>query len=152
MKHNFFPTIITEFEALDWRARANSVLGDLFKHKKSGKGIDEGGIGDIIAAHVPGNQFESWKQFFEEQKDGFVKELEHVIKDLEGYRLCEIVVACSLSRVAYERLVNWFKGQGFERIILRVRVDERIGGGAIIAFDGKIYDFSLAKKIKIESL
>lgn len=147
-KHRFFPSVLTDAEAHSWHARLNMIRNELFR---KGNGLHEAAFNEqvekIISAYIPQGQFESWKQYFAESQKDFSKEIEHIISDLETYKHCEITVAKSLSTAVSERLVEWFSEQGLSKIILHVKVDEKIGAGVVISFNGKILDYSLGKKI-----
>lgn len=148
MKNKFFPGVLTRAEARDWRGRLNEIKDEIFHQTKKGK-VDFSSelASDVLKKHVPQDDFQNWHDFLLEQKDNFQKELDLVIKYLEGYERCEVTVARPLSKAAYERLVNWFRNQNILRVIVEVKVDSTVGGGAIIALGGKIYDYSLRKKI-----
>lgn len=148
MQNKVFPGVLTRAEARDWRARFGSIKDELFHPSKKGKAdLTAQQMEDVLKKHVPQEQFSRWQDFFSAQRDGFQKELETVIKDLEGYENCEITIARPLSKAAYDRVMGWLRSQNIFQVILDFKVDETIGGGALIAFGGKIYDYTLKRKI-----
>lgn len=139
---------MTQAEARDWRTRLNEIKDEIFYQTKKGKlELTPAQANDLLMKHIPHHEFDNWRDFFVGQQDDFKKELDLVIKYLDGYEYCEITVARILSDVAHRRLVNWFRSQNILRVIVEVKVDNSVGGGAIIARGGKIYDYSLKKKI-----
>ncbi|MDO8512272.1 MAG: F0F1 ATP synthase subunit delta [bacterium] len=151
MKKSIFPGVMTYAEARDWRTRLNDIKDEIFHQTKKGKlEFSSAQANDLLMKHIPQNEFENWYDFFVNQHDDFQKEIDLVIKYLEGYERCEITVARQMSKAAHERVVNWFKSQNILKVILEIKVDDSVGGGALIALGGKIYDYSLKKKIAVE--
>lgn len=151
MKSKIFPGVMTHAEARDWRTRLTEIKDEIFHQTKKGKlEFSSAQANDILMKYVPQNEFENWYDFFVNQNDDFQKEIDLVIKYLEGYERCEITVARPLSKAAYERVVSWFKSQNILKVILEIKVDDSVGGGALFAFGGKIHDYSLKKKIAVD--
>jgi hypothetical protein len=77
------------------------------------------------------------------EKDFF----ENLKNSLKKIKIIKIKIAFKPSEFFLTRLSNWIKKNIDEKAVLDIEYDDKIIGGAIIEYQGKRVDFSLASKI-----
>jgi len=98
-------------------------------------------------------EFRSWLEKLEKEKfipqspDQQFSFFEKIKKDLLEVPQIRLEIAFQPSKEFLLRIRKWFKEEINREIILDIVVNPKITGGAIIEYQGKYLDFSLAKEI-----
>ena len=78
----------------------------------------------------------------------FHKIMEKLKQDLEGMSVLELTLAFEPDEETISMIYSWGKDNLGKNILLSLKTDPEIVGGAIISFEGKYNDVSAAKKLE----
>lgn len=59
----------------------------------------------------------------------------------------ELTLAFNPSARQIDKIMEWFWDNFQQKVALKISVDEEVIAGACLAFDGRIWDYTLGKKI-----
>lgn len=76
------------------------------------------------------------------------REFEHLVLKAQNTAIAEITSAITLSDSVLKRLQNQLESLTQKTIVLRNKVDSKIGGGLIIKVDGQVVDGSITSSLK----
>lgn len=62
--------------------------------------------------------------------------------------ILEITLAYTPTRDELKRLQSWFSANSGKKVSLDIKVDKSLAAGVVLAYKGRIYDYSLAKQVE----
>lgn len=93
----------------------------------------------LLFAHKYGASLSEMKSF-----ENFLVQMQQAIQHLPEV---SITLACKPTQQILESIISWFCTQTKQPVLLDVRVDASLIGGAVIGYKGKYQDFSIKKKL-----
>ena len=61
--------------------------------------------------------------------------------------MLEVTLAYTPTQDELKRLRNWFNANFDKKVSLEFKMDKSLVAGVVVAYQGRIYDYSLAKKV-----
>lgn len=73
--------------------------------------------------------------------------LQNLTKEINSLPVIDLTMAYSPKEKSLEDIHNWFYINFKKSVLLNINVDKKIIGGAVVAFKGKYYDYSVLKRL-----
>lgn len=81
--------------------------------------------------------------------DTFKKKSPELFKQVHSLKVVEITVAYGFTDAVIDKIYHFLTESIGYQIILKLMVNQRILGGAVVSFEGKYGDFSVEKKLAV---